>query len=423
MADESSGWILDPSGCMRFRGCPPEYVCQTSIEFALESFGSGQPHTIVVPEGVTCILSWAFHRAPVKEIQLPRSIVEIGHGAFSQSSIETFSEPEGCCTRIRYGEEVFHRCSELRSASFNRNFDRIPAFFFRGCRALSLLRLPSSVRVVGYGSFWGCQKLNTGLLELPLLAEIDAASFGESAAESFSCSRGLLHVEPYAFMACNALTEFDGSGAVNLKRLPGRCFRSCTSLKRVVFPPCLVFIGYGAFMGCGLERMPRLPESLMTIDSYAFADCASLQGEVAVPAKALVRRGAFSGLPRLTAAVLSRVPESCKETVVKGIFPACPALRAVVVAPEGWESAERKMAPGPPTKIKGKTKVLHTHELPKHMVVHWNRQTHGLMVRSPRQLGAIMAVLVCGQRKTKLPYMPYEMWLMILEMVRRDELG
>lgn len=104
-------------------------------------------------------------------------------------------------------------------------------------------------------------------------------------------------------------------------------FRSCSTIKRVMFPNTVTAIGKWAFSGCyALENLDFSDNSsLSSISAYAFAGCPRLRAVTLPDSLLTIGEGAFSGCESLSSVL---VPDSVV-SVGEGAFYSCPRLTVV----------------------------------------------------------------------------------------------
>lgn len=153
---------------------------------------------------------------------------------------------------------------------------------------LTTMRLPSSIRSLGWGAFCMCDRLNT--ISLPSDIEtIDNFSFnGCTSLASISLPKNLKSLGLQSFGGCSKLEEFkiqlsnkhyttfDGvvfnkTGNTLVKYPAGK------KDKTYNFPQNISTIGAYAFFMCDNLKNITVPEGVTTIDEYAFASCTTLQ--------------------------------------------------------------------------------------------------------------------------------------------------
>ena len=157
---------------------------------------------------------------------------------------------------------VFQGASAIKSFNELRNFTSLQAIAddaFEGCRALTKLVLPNSVRTIGARAFSGCRALKA------LVLPADITSIGEG-----------------AFNGCRAVTDFE-------------------------LPAAIVQIGAGTFENCVALTEMDLPEGVTSLGDRAFAGCTKLQTfrvHVANPADITLGTEVFDGMKLSTALLI-----------------------------------------------------------------------------------------------------------------------
>ena len=141
--------------------------------------------SITLPASLTEIGRYAFLGCTgLTSITLPEKLTKIGDKAFNDctglngtiifpANIETIWG-DGC-----YPDEgTFRNCINLQGLDFSActNLTFIPAYAFYGCKALSEVKLPENIKVIGINTFEGCTSLQN--ITLPAnLTSIKANAF------------------------------------------------------------------------------------------------------------------------------------------------------------------------------------------------------------------------------------------------------
>lgn len=108
------------------------------------------------------------------------SVVEIGRGAFENSSIENIKVP-GSIKSIGY--DAFQGCTNLKEVKLSDGLTRIDDSF-RECSSLTEISIPSTVRSISEYAFW-----NTGLTKLIIEdgeQELGLGAYGSSGGSGWS---------------------------------------------------------------------------------------------------------------------------------------------------------------------------------------------------------------------------------------------
>lgn len=111
--------------------------------------------SIVIPEGVTKIDSYAFYECEnLSSVTIPEGVKEIGDSAFyGCSNLSSVTIPEGV---DEIGDLAFYGCENLSSVTIPEGVEVIGDSAFYGCENLSSVTIPDSVKSIGDGAFSGC---------------------------------------------------------------------------------------------------------------------------------------------------------------------------------------------------------------------------------------------------------------------------
>ena len=156
--------------------------------------------------------------------------------------------------------------------------------------------------------------------------QIDSYAFEKNMTlTSVSIPETVTELEYYAFKGCTSLTAVTiPSGLTSAGSLGSGAFSGCSALTIVQFGSGLASIPEALFEGTGLKTV-TLPESVTSIRSWAFANCAKLE-QVSFPAGLTsIDRSAFENCTALTAVTL---PKRLTE-LGSAVFENCSALKSV----------------------------------------------------------------------------------------------
>ncbi len=285
------------SACNEHRGL--EFVLLEDGTYGVKAASVYHRKELVIPESyegcaVTAILANGFSAATaLTKVTLPASLRVIGAGAFAGcTALSEIALP----TSLReIGAGAFLGCSSLRltaegDALYLGN-DASPYFYlykaagteiteiaipegtafiadsaFAGCRALTALSLPASLRAVGADAFLECTSLTTVTAASP--SSFAAIAFANREANPASRVGGLT----VDGAPLTALTVAEG-----ITRIGSYAFAGFTSLTEITLPAGLLEIGSHAFYGSGLASV-TIPASASRIGRDAFFGCAALTG-------------------------------------------------------------------------------------------------------------------------------------------------
>lgn len=138
----------------------------------------------------------------------------------------------------------------METAEIPASVEVIEEDAFQSCRMLNGLNPPSSLRKIGVRAFSGCKAITH--VEFP--DNVDT-------------------IQANAFQACSSLTSVDFNNVICISDY---AFSPCP-IKNLDFNSGLDSIGKSAFQGNIAVEVLKLPESLKTTGSAAFADCKNLK--------------------------------------------------------------------------------------------------------------------------------------------------
>lgn len=171
-----------------------------------KSFG-----TYTLPASVTEIGDYAFCGVSVNKFDIPASVTGIGRGAFMGTKLKKMVVPP---TVKEIGGEVFQNCGSLESIEFPDGMTVLPDHALTYCKMLKTLKLPESLTEIGdyafdgafvYGSSYG---LISDLVLPSNVRKIGIGSFyGNHGLVSVTLGSQVETIGLYAFTNCTNLSE------------------------------------------------------------------------------------------------------------------------------------------------------------------------------------------------------------------------
>lgn len=166
-------------------------------------------YPVVLPESLKEIGVGAFKKVPFSgkneyTIDIPESVTYIGAGAFEESNLKTVTGGEGI-TRLE--STVFQNCWLLKSVEFPNVTEFESAVFFNS----GLTNVGwnwSKITVLDDDTFGGCYGL-TGDLVLSGECELGWSTFAGTGFSSITIGEGITSIPKYAFSYCGNLTEIN----------------------------------------------------------------------------------------------------------------------------------------------------------------------------------------------------------------------
>jgi len=315
---EDCNAIIETSSNKLIAGCMNTVIPNTVTSIGVSAFDGSQSLTdIIIPNSVTAIGGAAFSGTGLTSITIPNSVTTIGPEAFdgcteladinisnSITSIGTDAfkgtawynnQPDGLIyiSQIAYkykgnmpaGTNIiidngtlgiaggaFQQCNGLTNITIPNSVFFIGSEAFRGCTGLTKLTIPNSVTRIDDYAFNNC----TGLIELEWNAiecgsngymttsNIETATIGES-----------VKVIPSRFLSESKITSIHIPNSVIT--IGSNAFYNCAGLTSIDIPNSVTTIGAAAFSGCNGLTAITIPNSVTSIGLSAFRNCNKLK--------------------------------------------------------------------------------------------------------------------------------------------------
>lgn len=219
---------------------------------------------VAVPEGVSKIRDYAFYKSSVKEVTFDRNsnLSEIGRYAFSRANITVIKIPAGVKKLDYY---AFADAAQLEQVEMNDVSDlQIMGNAFYGS-GLEKIYLPEGVTYLGEFCFADCKNLtDISVAEgNSIYASSDGVLFNKSQTKLITCPSG----KSGSYTVPDTVLAFM-SGA----------FEGCSLNEIHMSEDCkLQTLGYRTFYDCDSLEEIDIPESILSVDNYAFAYCDNLK--------------------------------------------------------------------------------------------------------------------------------------------------
>ena len=175
-----------------------------------------------------------------------------------------------------------------------------------GFPKVSSIDIPSSVRTIGRGSFYGNSNLTNVKIARGGLTEILSEAFrGCVALKNIELPTTLTSIGPSAFESCEGLESIVFPESVT--DLQG-CLSNCTSLTEVALPKSLTTLGAGMFIKCtSLRRVVvweggdgmSVPAAYLKIPASTFLGCKNLEEVVWNAPITEIEKNAFNSCEKL----------------------------------------------------------------------------------------------------------------------------
>lgn len=166
---------------------------------------------------------------------------------------------------------------------------------FSGCKKISSITIPNCVTSIGASAFYGC----TGLTSITIPASVTSIEYS-----TFAYCSNLKSIN-----VSSDNTSFSSEDGVwfdkDKKRLI--CFPAGKDVTEYTIPDTVTTIDKYAFIGCANLTKITIPESVTSIGFSAFSDCTSLQ-EITIPGSVKELYSTFKGCTSLK-----------KVTIIEGV--------------------------------------------------------------------------------------------------------
>ena len=292
-------------------------------------FNCGKLKSIVIPEGVKQISKFAFSRTGLECITLPSSLIVIEDSAFAHNSLKSIDLPEHLerigdhafegswrLEAIRVPDSVrsigyraFADCRNLKSVTLPRRLQENGGYVFAGCGALGHIGIPEGTTVIGDLLFTDCAQLKTAAIPASVT---DIRAYAFTRCPGMAC----FHVDPEN----PVYSAMDGCLYSGYEEIGDTAFQGCDRLEEIILPEGLTRIGKRAFAYCQKLARIHVPDTVKTIDQAAFTHCVSLKGIALPHSLEAIGSEAFLDCQALSAV---EIPETVSLPRQRNIFLGC----------------------------------------------------------------------------------------------------
>lgn len=272
----------------------------------------GSLTSVTIPNSVTSIGASAFSSCTgLTSVAIPDSVTTIGNSAFSSTGYYNDTN--------NWANNVLYINNHLIEAGTNISGDyeikegtvTIASYAFYECTSLESITIPNNVKSIDDGVFEGCTSLVSITISDSVISIGKCAFDSCDSLTSVTIPDSLISIGKDAFDSCNSLTSVTIGNSVT--SIGEHTFYGCTSLKSVYISDisawCNIDFGYGsnplsngADLYLNYEKVTDLiiPDSVTSIDDYAFYGCTSLRSVTIPDSVILIDDGAFCGCRSLT---------------------------------------------------------------------------------------------------------------------------
>ncbi len=206
--------------------------------------------TVIIPNSVKVIGYKAFANCQINMLGLGSGVTEIGERAFSG------------CTKLQLA--VLGDYNELSGAMTDSSLKRIGDYAFYGCTNLKQIKIPSTVNEIG------CYAFRNTLMYSSQAGIIYAGEF-DAVLQTYIYEGAW--VVDHASATMGSQMEIR-EGTVGIASYS---FYKSSSLKTILIPETVKYIGRSAFYLCSSLEDISLPDAVTRIEDYTFYGCSALK--------------------------------------------------------------------------------------------------------------------------------------------------
>lgn len=209
-------------------------------------------------------------------VTIPDGVKRISASAFvdKKKSIEKIIMPDS----VRYIDaDAFNGCTGLASVSFSYRLKYLGARAFKGCTNLQFVDLSATkLELIDKNTFDGCKRLTEVILPESIKVIGDKGFFECKRLGSINLPEGLTSIQEYAFTDCYSLSTVELPDT--LTYIGVEAFNRCISLGSIRIPAGVTNLQAYTFNGCYWLSEVYLPDTMQTIQTGALHASNSLDG-------------------------------------------------------------------------------------------------------------------------------------------------
>ena len=239
----------------------------------------------------------------IKRVIIENGITEIGPNAFYNSSVTSITFGASVDVILDY---AFYQCEDLAYIDFGENLKSIGEYSFSHCRSLKSVTIPDSVEFIANYAFHRCSYIESVTIGANV-GTIGYCAFGASNSLKkfivnednqtyFSDNNGVLYNKDQRYLIQYPAGSESAAYVIpeSVKTIDSYAFSEADNLESIVIPCGVQTINEFAFSWCDNLQNITIPDSVTKIHERAFFYCSSIT-EMTIPHSVeVIGRGAFS---------------------------------------------------------------------------------------------------------------------------------
>lgn len=222
---------------------------------------------VEIPNGVRDIGYYAFLEcSKLKTLTIQNGVTDIGSSAFSRMALESLIIPDSV---VNVGDRAFSENTKLTTVTMGAGIKWISTMFEK-CTAMVSIEVSVNNQILAS---------ENGILynkEKTIIAHVPKAIAG-----IVDLPESLLKISHSAFSECINIEEIIIPESV--ETIDNYAFFNCKKLTTIELPEKLATISFAMFSGCSSLDNIIIPDNVKLIDTYAFINCSSIE-TITIPA-------------------------------------------------------------------------------------------------------------------------------------------
>ena len=259
---------------------------KTLREICNSAFTNTSLTSIVIPKSVTTLATDAISVPTLNSIQ-----VEEGNPNYYSQNNAIYEKSTGKLVRgcrasgipegvKEIGAGAFYRCTSMTDITFPNTLKFVGTSAFSECTGLKTIEFPESVTQINYG-FYNCKNLDVIINNYKENVIVDSTFFKDVKSVTFLDPR----------ISTSDLFKFEVLTDSTVEIIKDASYKAASFPDSIEIPSkvrigntiyTVTSIGYEAFRECSNLSYVKIPESIKSIDTWAFYDCTGLESKMLI---------------------------------------------------------------------------------------------------------------------------------------------